>query len=77
MSQTVDCDLFLYVDDTCLSFQHKDLEQMREELTKNYSNLCDWFIANKLSIHFGEYKTKSFLHQKQKKGKLELEHTIW
>ena len=26
MPQAVDCDLFLYVDDTCLLFQHKDLE---------------------------------------------------
>ena len=32
MSQAVDCDLFVYVDDTCLSFQHKDLERMREAL---------------------------------------------
>ena len=26
MPQAVDCDLFLYADDTCLLFQHKDLE---------------------------------------------------
>ena len=26
MSQGVDCDLFLYTDDTCLLFQHKDLD---------------------------------------------------
>ena len=36
MSQAVDCDLFLYADDTCLLFQHKDLERMKEELTKKY-----------------------------------------
>ena len=28
MSQAVDCDLFLYADDTCLLFQHKDLERI-------------------------------------------------
>ena len=28
------------------------------ELTKNLSNICDWFVDNKLSIHFGEDKTK-------------------
>ena len=61
MSQTVDCDLFLYADDTCLLFQHKDLERIKEELTKNSSNICDWLVDNKLTIHFGEDKTKSIL----------------
>ena len=42
MAQAVDCDLFLYADDTCLLFQHKDLERVKE-LTKNFSNICDWF----------------------------------
>ena len=50
--QTVDYDLFLYADDTCLLFQHKDLERIKKELTKNFSNICDWFVDNKLSIHF-------------------------
>ena len=61
MSQAVDCGLLLYADDTCLLFQHKDLEQIREELTKNSSNICNWFVDNKLTIHFGEDKTKSIL----------------
>ena len=26
-----------------------------------FSNVCDWFVDNKLSIHFGEDKTKSIL----------------
>ena len=30
-------------------------------LSKNFSTLCDWFVDNKLSIHFGEDKTKSIL----------------
>ena len=75
MSQRVDCDLFPSVYDTCLLFQHKDLEQMKEELTKNFSNICDWFVDNKLSIHSGEDKT--FLHQKQKKENWNFGHTIW
>ena len=61
MPQAVDCDLFLYADDTCLLFQHKDLERIKEELTKNFSNICDWFVDNKLSIHVGDDKTKSIL----------------
>ena len=34
MPQVVDCDLFLYADDTCLLYQHKDLDQINKELTK-------------------------------------------
>ena len=76
MPQAVDCDLFLYADDTCLLFQHKDLERIKEELTKNFSNICDWFVDNKLSIHFGEDKTKSILfstkNRKRKIGTLDI-----
>ena len=72
MSQTVDCDLFLYVDDTCLLYQHKDLEQINKVLTKTICNICGWFVGNKLSIHFGDDKTKSILSlPKTKKRKLE------
>ena len=79
MPQSIDCDLFLYADDACLLFQHKDLERIKEELTKNFSNICDWFVDNKLSIHFVEDKTKSipFLYQKQKKENWNFGHTIW
>ena len=71
MPQAVDCDLFLYADDTCLLFQHKDIERIKEELTKNFSNICDWFVDNKLSIHFGEDKTKSILFStKNRKRKI-------
>ena len=52
---TVDCD------ETCLIFQHKDITEIESALNKNFSMLCDWFVDNKLSIHFGEDKTKSIL----------------
>ena len=71
MPQAVDCDLFLYADDTCLLFQHKDLERIKEELTKNFPNICDWFVDNKLGIRFGEDKTKSILFStKNRKRKI-------
>ena len=41
MPQAVDCDLFLYTDETCLLFQHTDLEWIKEELTENLSNIRD------------------------------------
>ena len=78
MPQAVNCDLFLYADDTCLLFQHKDLEQISEELTKNFSNICNWFVDNKLSMHFGKDETKSIFFStknwKRKIGPLDIEY---
>ena len=69
MPQAVTCDLLLYADDTCLVFQHKDVIEIETVLNKNFSSLCDWFIDNKLSIHFGEEKTKSILFSSKHKVK--------
>ena len=59
MPQDVDCKLLLYDDDTCLIFQHKDITEIESTLNKNFTMLCDWSVDYKLSIHFGEDKTKS------------------
>ena len=61
MPQAVACELLLYADDTSLIIQHKDTAEIETALNKNFSILCDWFVDNKLSIHFGEDKTKSIL----------------
>ena len=78
MPQAVDCDLFLYADDTCLLIQRKDLERIKEELTKKFSYICDWFVDNKLSIYFGEDETKSILfsskNRKRKIGILDIQY---
>ena len=61
MSQAVECDLYLYADDSCLHLQHKGVTEITKQLTKDLSNICDWFVDNKPSIRFGEDKTKSIL----------------
>ena len=61
MERAVDCDLLLYADDPCLIFRDKNIEQIENTLNRDFSSLCDWFVENKLSIHFGEDKTKSSL----------------
>ena len=61
ISQSVKCEVLLYADDTCLLFQHKDVLKIKEQLNKNFKDLCHWFLDNKLSVHFGEDKTKSIL----------------
>ena len=61
MPQAVHCELFLYSDDSCLVYQHRDVKAIDTKLNKNFSSVCDWFVDNKLSIHFGEDKTKCIL----------------
>ena len=59
MVQAVNCDLLLYADDLGLIFQHKDINIIEQQLNRNFSNSCDWFVDNKSSIYVGEDKTKS------------------
>ena len=58
VKQAVNSDLLLYADDTCLIYTGKDINTIEEQLNTDFSSLCDWFIDNKLSVHFGEEKNK-------------------
>ena len=69
LPQSVNCELLLYADDTCLIFQHNDIKEIENQLNKNFSLICEWFVDNKLSIHFGEDKTKSILFSSKRKIK--------
>ena len=55
---------YLYTDDTCIFYQHKNFKKIENVLNKEFPSLCQWFIDNKLSIHFGEDKTKPILFSK-------------
>ena len=59
-----DAGSYLYADDTCIFYQHEDVKKIENVLNKEFSSLCQWFIVNKLSIHFGEGTTKSVLFSK-------------
>ena len=61
MPQAVKSNLLLYADDSCLMYQHKDMTKIEKILNEDFKNICDWFVDNKLSIHFGDNKTKSIL----------------
>ena len=61
MPQAIECDLLLYADDSVLLFTHKDVDVINDQLNRGFNSLCEWFVDNKLSIHFGEDKTKSIL----------------
>ena len=70
MSQAVKCDLFLYADDSCLVCQHKDINEIGKQLNVDFSNICDWLVDNKLSIHFVEDKARSILFASNLKIKI-------
>ena len=40
-------------------FGDKDINEIEKQLNVDFSNICDWFVDNGLSIHFREDKTKS------------------
>ena len=70
MPMAVKCNLFLYADDTCLVFQSKNVKDIEKQLNEDFAHICDWFVDNKLSIHFGEDKTKSILFASKSKIKV-------
>ena len=61
MPQAVNSELLLYADDTCLIYMGKNIQKIEKQLSSDFTSLCEWFIDNKLSVHFGEEKTKSIL----------------
>ena len=71
MPQTIVLNLFLYSDDSCLMYQHRDAKEIEKQLKKkkNFEDVCDWFFGNKLSVDFGEDKTKSTLLASKRKIK--------
>ena len=66
MPEAVKSNLFLYANDSCLMYQHRDFEEIEKQLT----TICDWFVDNKLSIHFWEDKTKTVLLASKHKIKI-------
>ena len=44
---------YLYVDDTSIFYQHKYVVEIKNNLNKKFANVCEWFVDNKLLIHFG------------------------
>ena len=69
MPMAVKCNLFLYADDTCLVFQSKNVKDIEKQLNEDFANISNWFVDNKLSIPFGEDKTKSSLFASKRKIK--------
>ena len=54
LPQAVVSDSLLYADGTYIVFQHKSEIEIEKQLIRDFSSVCDWFVDNKLSIHFGQ-----------------------
>ena len=61
MPQAVNSNLFLHVDNSCLMFQRKDVEEIDKVLIYGFENIYDWFADNKLNIHSVKIKANRFL----------------
>ena len=60
LSRAVVNNLLLYADDSIV-FYHKCKTEIEKQLIRDFSSVCDWFVDNKLSIHFGQDKRKPIL----------------
>ena len=69
MPQAVDSEFLLFADDTCLVFQHMNIKTIEEHLSRDFSTLVDCFVDNKVSVHFGEDKTKSIPFSPKRRSK--------
>ena len=56
---------------THISCTNIEMSMKLKKLNKDFENVYDWFIDNKLGIHFGEDKTKSILFTISVKSKVQ------
>ena len=68
----VKCNLILYAHDTFLIFQIKNVNDINKQLNEDFEKIWSWLVDNKLSIDFGEDKTKSIFLTSKRNG-----HIYW
>ena len=52
MFQALKPNLFLYADDSCLVLQGKDVKEIEKQLNGDFTNICKWFVDNRLNLYF-------------------------
>ena len=57
MPLAVKTNLFLYADNTCITFQRKDVIEIEKKFNGDFKSICEYFVDNRLSIYIGEDKT--------------------
>ena len=43
MPQAVISTLLLYPNNSCILYQHKEVDEIEKQLNKDFQNICDWF----------------------------------
>ena len=78
MLEAAKSNLFLYVDDSCLMYQSRDVKEFENQLIMKSENVCGWSLENKLSIYFGKDKTELIIFLRKRKiksqGKLNVKY---
>ena len=69
MLQVETSTLLLYTDDSLIMYQDEEIKQVEKKLNEEFENLCDSFVDNKLSLHFGQDKAKSILFSRKRRAK--------
>ena len=69
MLQAVTWILLLHVRDSRILYQHKDVLQIKRKTQWRLWKPLSMIVDNKLSIHFGEDKTKSILFASIRRAK--------
>ena len=57
---------YLYADHTFIFYQDKDVGKIDKILNKELPPLSEWFISNKLLVHFWDNKTKGIFSLERK-----------
>ena len=65
MIQSVNCDLYLYADDSALVVRGENPKEIESRLSMELESLSVWLDENKLSLHLG--KTESILFASKKR----------
>ena len=68
MPQAFKSNQFLNSYDSCF-FQEKVVIEIEKQFNGDFTNICEWSVDNRLSIYFGEDKTKSVLFSSKSKIK--------
>lgn len=42
------------------------VKEVKATLNMEFTSLCNWFVENKLSVHFGEDKAKCIIFRRRK-----------
>ena len=56
----------MYTEHRSIFNQHQDFTENKNVINKSFANVRDWFVDNKLSIHFGEDKTTCIFFNRDK-----------